>query len=101
MRRAGFLSLFFGLESLDDEGLVRIRKGITYPEIRQTLEAAHGAGLFVVGSLIFPLPHESEASRDIALARIQELAPSTTLVSTVLISYSGSWAIPRLWQSAA
>jgi hypothetical protein len=86
LRRANFASLFFGLETLDDEGLRRIRKGIRYAEIRDTLQAAHGVGLFVVGSLIFPLPHESAASRDATLKRLEELAP---FLDSVLIQPAG------------
>jgi len=86
LRRARFEALFFGLETLDDEGLRRIRKGITYQEIRGTLQAAHDAGLFLVGSLIFPLPHESEASRETTLTRLRELA---SCLDSVLIQPAG------------
>ena len=51
LAKAGFVSLFFGLESLDDEGLKRIRKGTTYDEMKVSLRAAKEAGLFVVGSV--------------------------------------------------
>jgi radical SAM superfamily enzyme YgiQ (UPF0313 family) len=86
LRHARFEALFFGLETLDDEGLVRIHKGIEYTEIRQTLEAAHEAGLFVVGSLIFPLPGETEQSRANTFARLREIAP---LLDSVLIQPAG------------
>ncbi len=90
MRKANFVSLFFGLESLDDEGLKRIRKGTTYHQIRETLAMAKQAGFFVVGSLIFPLPHESESSRDTTFARLRELAP---VLDSVLIQPAGIYPI--------
>ncbi|MGD2174409.1 MAG: radical SAM protein [Candidatus Brocadiaceae bacterium] len=86
LREAHFESLFFGLETLDDRLLERIRKGITYDEIRDTLRAAHGAGLFVVGSLIFPLPHETEETRDTTLRRLGEVA---RFLDSVLIQPAG------------
>jgi len=86
MRRANFESLFFGIETLDDEGLKRIRKGITYAQMRDTLQSAHDAGLFIVGSLIFPLPNETEQSRAATLKRLREIAP---MLDSVLIQPAG------------
>jgi len=86
MREANFQSLFFGLESLDDEGLLRIRKGTTYDEMRSTLRAAKDAGLFIVGSLIFPLPYETRQSEAATFARLKELAP---VLDSVLIQPAG------------
>jgi len=86
MRRAGFRALFFGLETLDDDGLRRIRKGITYDDIRQTLRRAHEEGFFVVGSIIFPLPGETAESRETTFDRLRELAP---WLDSVLIQPAG------------
>ena len=95
IREANFEALFFGLETLDDEGLERIRKGITYPEIRETLEVAHGAGIFVVGSVIFPLPGETESSRQATLERLRELAPvlDSVLIQPAGVYPSSDWGI--------
>jgi radical SAM superfamily enzyme YgiQ (UPF0313 family) len=73
MREAGFVSLFFGLESLDDERLEALRKGFKYEAIRATVEAAHRAGIRVVGSLIFPTPGETKASMQRTLERLETL----------------------------
>ncbi|MFO7957421.1 MAG: radical SAM protein [Candidatus Brocadiia bacterium] len=86
LRRAGFEALFFGLETLDDKGLRRIRKGITYEDIRHTLRRAHDEGFFVVGSLIFPLPGETADSRETTFARLRELEP---WLDSVLIQPAG------------
>ena len=75
MAQAGLLSLFFGLESLDDGMLRGLKKGITYSGIRDTLTKAHAAGIFTVGCFIFPLPGETQQRRDTTLGRIRELKP--------------------------
>ncbi len=75
MRKAGFKALFFGIESLDPESLVRIRKGITVKSIRETLRAAHEAGIATVGSFIFPLPGETHRSMTNTLKGIEEVRP--------------------------
>lgn len=75
MAKAGFLSLFFGLESLDDDTLRRMKKGIGYEAIRGTLEKAHAAGIYTVGCFIFPSPGETQQSMDTTLGRIRELKP--------------------------
>jgi len=69
MARSGLSSMFFGFESGDPEALARImRKGGTkeYAEFLQMLEnavnATREAGVYPVGSLIYPLPFETEES---------------------------------------
>ena len=75
MRKAGFQALFFGVETLDDDSLRRIRKGTCYEMIKKTLQRAHDAGIKTVGSFIYPLPGETRASTDATLKRIEEIAP--------------------------
>ena len=75
LREAGFLALFFGIESLDDATLKRMRKGTSYAAIRATLRAAHEAGIATVGSFIFPMPGETRESMNITLERLSELRP--------------------------
>jgi Radical SAM superfamily len=86
LRKAQFRSLFFGLESLDDIGLERIRKGFTYQDAKDTLERIHEHGFFVVGSLIFPLPNETEESRETTLNRLREISP---MLDSILIQPAG------------
>ena len=75
MKRAGFLSLFFGIESLDDGVLQGLRKGTDYEMICSTLQAAHNAGLYTVGSFIFPVPGETRESMATTLERIGVVRP--------------------------
>jgi radical SAM superfamily enzyme YgiQ (UPF0313 family) len=86
LREARFEALFFGLETLDDAGLKSLRKGLTYADMKATLARAQQAGVFVVGSLIFPLPNETAASRRNTLGRLREIAP---LLDSVLIQPAG------------
>ncbi len=75
MRQAGFQALFFGIETLDDENLLKIRKGTTFQGIGDTLKAAHDAGIRTVGSFIFPLPGETRQSMANTLARLRQIRP--------------------------
>jgi len=75
LKEANCEALFFGIESLDEDNLKRIRKGITYEHIKQTLKQAHDAGIFTVGSFIYPLPGETRASKRNILRRLKEISP--------------------------
>ncbi|MCK4810093.1 MAG: radical SAM protein [Candidatus Omnitrophica bacterium] len=73
LKKAGFETLFFGIESLDNGNLERINKCITYTDIKTTLEEACKADLFVVGSFIFPIPGETKKSMENTLTRLNEI----------------------------
>jgi hypothetical protein len=73
LRDANIGALFFGIESLDDRQLANIKKGTNYPAIKDTLQRAHESGIFTIGSFIFPLPGETEASMNTTLERIAEM----------------------------
>ncbi|MFW5782077.1 MAG: radical SAM protein, partial [Candidatus Muiribacteriaceae bacterium] len=73
LRKAGIRSLFFGVESLDDDNLKRMQKGTRYKDIKDTIRRAHEAGIFTVGSFIFPIPGETEKSMNTTLERIREM----------------------------
>ncbi len=75
LKKAGFLALFFGIESLDDGNLVKLKKGITYKQIKDTLTKVHKVGIYTVGSFIFPIPGETRQSMENTLGRINELSP--------------------------
>lgn len=70
LREAGFMAMFFGIESLDPETLVRLQKGISVEAALDTLHRAHAAGIFTVGSFIFPLPGATRESMQVTLERI-------------------------------
>jgi radical SAM superfamily enzyme YgiQ (UPF0313 family) len=93
MRRAGFMALFFGIESLDDDTLVRLGKGFTYDTVRQTLRKVHAAGIRTVGSFIFPTPGETRSSMANTLRRIAELRPD---LDALVVTPAGVYA-PSDW----
>jgi len=72
LRDAGFIAMFFGVESLDPETLARLQKGISVEAVIDTLHRAHAAGIFTVASFIFPLPGATRASMQLTLDRITE-----------------------------
>jgi anaerobic magnesium-protoporphyrin IX monomethyl ester cyclase len=60
MRRAGCQTVFFGIESGNDEVLRRMRKGITAAQAREAVWAAHDAGLEVGAFFILCYPGETD-----------------------------------------
>lgn len=72
LRQAGCVALFFGVESLDDENLLRLRKGITYESVRATMGRAHDAGIVSIGSFIVPMPGDTHESIERTVTRIRE-----------------------------
>ncbi len=75
LRKAGFVSLFFGVESLDDSTLKLLNKRTTRAVIERTLRLAHDAGILTVGSFIFPTPGTTRESMENTLAGIADLRP--------------------------
>jgi anaerobic magnesium-protoporphyrin IX monomethyl ester cyclase len=60
MRRAGCRTVFFGIESGSDEVLRLMRKGITAPQAREAVWAAHAAGLEVGAFFILCYPGDTD-----------------------------------------
>ena len=60
MRRAGCRTVFFGIESGNDEVLHLMRKGITTAQAREAVWAAHEAGLEVGAFFILCYPGETD-----------------------------------------
>lgn len=75
LHEAGVVSLFFGVESLDDETLPMLNKGTTREAISRTLKKTHDAGILTVGSFIFPSPGATRRSMETTLSGIAELKP--------------------------
>ncbi len=61
MARSGLRSIFFGLESGCQEVLDRATgKPVRLTEVAETMRRAQAAGIFVVASMIVPLPFDTE-----------------------------------------
>ncbi len=81
MAEAGLYAIFFGLESgcqvvLDQA----VRKGLDLQEVRGPVERAQQAGIFVVASMIVPLPYDTEETLAESMRLLQEVRPDSVPV---------------------
>lgn len=60
MARAGFKSVFLGIENASRENLRAARKGDILDASRQAVELCHKHGIMVVGGMIFGFPDDEE-----------------------------------------
>jgi len=81
LRKSGCYSLFLGIESgsqrILDESM---NKGIRISQIAKTIAACKQAGLYVVGSVIIPAPHETEETKRESLDLLLMLRPDSVVV---------------------
>ncbi len=86
IRKSGCTALFFGIESGSQGILDRMGKRITKADITSALQRARKAGLFTVGSLIFPAPGDTDetAAETLDLVRTLDLG-SVTLQPPIVI----------------
>jgi anaerobic magnesium-protoporphyrin IX monomethyl ester cyclase len=62
MKKAGCARIYFGIESGDQETLNRVNKGITIPQIRQTVGACKDLGIKALGFFLVGVPGETRQS---------------------------------------
>ncbi len=60
MKAAGCYYIFYGMESADDETLIRIKKNITVEQIKNAVKWTKEAGIVPVGAFIIGLPGDCE-----------------------------------------
>ncbi|MGI5820181.1 MAG: B12-binding domain-containing radical SAM protein [Armatimonadota bacterium] len=81
MAQAGLQAIFFGLESGCEDVLDRaIRKGIDLDTVRETVQRAKDAGIFIVASMIVPLPFDNEETINESLEMLLEIKPDSVPV---------------------
>lgn len=81
MSRAGLHAIFFGIESGSQAVLERaVRKGINLDQVHETVVAAQNAGIFVVASMIVPLPFDTEETLQESLEFLREIRPDSVPV---------------------
>jgi len=81
MADSGLYAIFFGLESGCQQVLDRaVRKGINVAMVKETVQQAQQAGLFVVTSMIVPLPFDTEQTIKESLDFIIDLRPDSVPV---------------------
>jgi hypothetical protein len=81
MKRSGCAFLSWGVESLSDPVLRKIRKPSTADLAEEALRAAHAAGIPQLAYLIVGLPGETEETFAETLARVRRIAPFVTRFS--------------------
>ncbi|PKM98745.1 MAG: hypothetical protein CVU79_01495 [Elusimicrobia bacterium HGW-Elusimicrobia-3] len=89
LRKAGFYSLWFGVESGDPEVLKGIKKGIQLDQVRRAVATAKRHGFFTGMFFIVGLPGSSPKSEEMSLALARELDPDVIGVG-IFTSYPGS-----------
>jgi len=92
LRKSGCYSLFFGIESgsqrILDESM---NKGIKIGQITKTIEACKQAGLYVVGSLIIPAPHETEETKKESFNLLLRARPDSVVVWFPALMLGTDW----------
>ena len=91
MRASGCVSLFYGIESGSQAVLDRMRKGIQTDMIAPAVRRAREAGIFTVGSLIYPAPGDDETTEQETLALLAEAQPDALTVQTAVVVPGTDW----------
>jgi radical SAM superfamily enzyme YgiQ (UPF0313 family) len=89
LRRAGFYSLWFGVESGDPEVLKRIKKGIQLDQVRKAVSIAKKHDFFTGMYFVIGLPGSSPRSEKMSLDLARELDPDVMGVG-IFTPYPGS-----------
>jgi len=81
MAQAGLYAIFFGIESGCKHVLARaVRKGIDLDRVADTVRRAQEAGIFVVASMIVPLPFDTEETIAESLEFVKQVRPDSVPV---------------------
>lgn len=91
--RSGCTSIFFGIESGSEEILRRsMGKKVKPDRIAEVIGQSKSAGIFTVGSVIFPAPFESEESERLTMEFLREVRPDSVVVQFPIIYPRTEWA---------
>ena len=91
LRQSGCVALFFGIESGCQRLLDRMRKGVRADTVAETFRRANAAGIFTVGSLIYPAPGEDAASRQETLDLIAAAHPGSVALQPPVVAPRTDW----------
>lgn len=92
MKRAGLVTVNFGVESGDDAILRAIKKGVTTEHVVRALEWAKAEGLRTACNFMLGFPQESPPALERTLRFMERIAPLTDTFSTlgVLVPFPGT-----------
>ena len=91
IRRSGCVSLFFGIESGSQHILDAMRKRVSVEQIQEAIRRCRKAGIFTVGSLIFPAPGEDAQSEAETLALIPTLGLNSVMLQAPIVAPRTDW----------
>ncbi len=91
IRRSGCVSLFFGIESGSQPILDALRKGIRVEDTRRALLRCKAAGIFTVGSVIFPCPGETAQSEAETLTLLQNVGLHSLMLQAPIVAPRTAW----------
>ena len=91
MKESGCAALFFGIESGSQTILDRLGKGVKASMIPATLRKAKDAGIFTVGSLIYPAPGETDETTAETLGLLAEERPNALTVAAPIVTPRTAW----------
>jgi radical SAM superfamily enzyme YgiQ (UPF0313 family) len=81
LKKSGCESLFFGVESANEEILNRgMNKKLKKQDMEKVINKCRQAGIFTVASIIFPAPFETESTRKETLDFLKSVRPDSVLV---------------------
>lgn len=92
LKRSGTSMVLFGIESGSQYLLGKINKNYTVEQIKTTVKAAKRAGLFVIGSFIFPLPFENNSTKDETICLIRELNFDSCFINPPAVQRGSEWS---------
>jgi radical SAM superfamily enzyme YgiQ (UPF0313 family) len=77
LKTAGLYSLFFGIESGSQRVLDKMNKKVSVERIKEVIAASKAAGIFTVGSVMYPAPFDTVGTRAETLALLKEIRPDS------------------------
>jgi radical SAM superfamily enzyme YgiQ (UPF0313 family) len=93
IQRSGCMSIFFGIESGSVEILRRsMGKRTAVSRLTEVIGRSKKAGLFTVGSIIFPAPFETEESEEQTLRLLCDVKPDSVVVQFPILYPQTEWA---------
>lgn len=92
--RSGCRSIFFGIESGSREILRRsMGKALPPEEVAEVIERSKSAGIFTVGSVIFPAPFETRETERETIEFLAVVKPNAVVVQFPVIYPGTEWAV--------